>query len=158
MINLLSTSAIMEESDLDLPEWAPRVIEHVLANFSEDIDLDELAMVASISKYNFCRQFHKYYGLPPLKWVWRFRAVLAAELFKLPLDWTVSDISYIVGFTSPAHFSRAFKEVFGASPTKYRQIHGAVVNEQNKVALDDVLSDEHVSLLKKAAQIVSSRA
>ncbi|MDR0746158.1 MAG: response regulator [Mediterranea sp.] len=38
---------------------------------------------------------------------------------------TISEIAYTTGFSSISHFSSSFKELYGISPTKYRQDAGA---------------------------------
>ncbi|MCX6123421.1 MAG: helix-turn-helix transcriptional regulator [Proteobacteria bacterium] len=102
------------------PLWVHETIQYMIDHFSDDITLDELANSVGLSKFNFCRQFHRYKGIPPLKWVKRFRAVMAGELLKLPLTWTIEDVALSTGFRSSAHFSRCFKETFGCSPSKFR--------------------------------------
>ena len=102
------------------PSWVQETIQYMIDHFSDDITLDELANSVGLSKFNFCRQFHRYKGIPPLKWVKRFRSVMAGELLKLPLTWTIEDVALSTGFRSSAHFSRSFKETFGCSPSQFR--------------------------------------
>lgn len=102
------------------PEWIEKVIHHMIHHFSEHLTLDDLANAVGMSKYNMCRQFSRYQGMPPLKWLWRFRALLASELLKLPLKWDIQEVAYACGFTSCAHFSRIFRESFGSTPSRYR--------------------------------------
>jgi acetamidase/formamidase/AraC-like DNA-binding protein len=52
----------------------------------------------------------------------------------LQADTMVAEIGFRVGFTDPAHFSRAFREQYGTTPSVYR--------EQAAVASDEALPDQ----------------
>lgn len=43
--------------------------------------------------------------------------------------YSIADIAYRFGFKDPAHFSRAFKRVFGDSPARYRRAQAAMPAE-----------------------------
>ena len=137
------------------PQWSERVMSFILDQFGNDICLDDLATVAELSKFNFCRQFHRHYGLPPLKWVWRFRAVLAGELLKLSIPWSIADIVYTVGFTSPAHFSRAFRDEYGVTPTQYRTIQSNQYDAAMSTEVTSKLFDPKGALLTQAYRLMA---
>ena len=142
------------QSARQAPVWTSRIIEYLLENFGEDLDLDLLAGVAELSKFTFCRQFHKHYGLPPVKWIWRFRAVLAAEILKLPLLWKISDVCYLVGYSSPAHFCRTFKDVYGISPKKFRQVSEKDQDTIDYTSIAESLYDKNRPILQNAIAAV----
>ncbi|CAB3764526.1 hypothetical protein LMG29739_04378 [Paraburkholderia solisilvae] len=59
-------------------------------------------------------------GQTLMRYVWDRRLALAAELLQ-QIDVTrlqMSEIAYRCGFSSPTHFSRAFKERYGVAPKK----------------------------------------
>lgn len=64
----------------------------------------------------------KLQGTPFSTLIWEKRLQLARQwlLSSKPLDASVSEVAYRVGFKSPAHFSRMFKRVFRQSPSEYR--------------------------------------
>lgn len=97
------------------------VVTFVLSNFAEEINLDDLAREAGMSRFNFCRRFHKECGVPPMRWLWNFRTILAAEFINLDPRWSLTDVAFSCGFSSSAHFSRSFKAMFGKSPSRYRK-------------------------------------
>lgn len=72
----------------------------------------------------FSRQFRRATGYPPLAWLTRQRAGVAAALL-LRTNKRISEIGGIVGWTDPNHFARRFRSVFGLSPSEYRR-RGAV--------------------------------
>lgn len=106
-----------------LPEskLAQTAIAFVLENFSEDVSLDDLADAAGMTRFNFCRRFQKECGISPIRWLWNFRAILAAEFIALGPDWPLTDVAFACGFTSSAHFSRAFKQMYRTSPSAFRK-------------------------------------
>jgi len=44
---------------------------------------------------------------------------------------SISDIAFTVGFASLAHFSHAFKKVFGQTPSKYREYFTSDISLSN---------------------------
>ena len=126
-----------------LPKVAEPVVAYVLANFAEEIDLDDLAREAGLSRYNFCRRFHRDCGLPPMRWLWAFRAALAAEFIGLDPSWSLTDVAFSCGFTSSAHFSRAFKGAYGVSPSEFRKaaLAKAPGERPRRLGLDEVFGN-----------------
>jgi AraC-like DNA-binding protein len=64
----------------------------------------------------------KQQGTPFSTLIWDKRLSMASRwlLSSKPLEASISEIAYRVGFKSPAHFSRMFKRVFLKSPSEYR--------------------------------------
>lgn len=104
-----------------VPAPVRRAIHHMLASFSEEIKLAELSEVAGISKAALNRCFQSRFERTPINWLWTFRAILAKELINQAPDWDLTDIAFLCGFNSSAHFSRYFKRVTRISPRDYRQ-------------------------------------
>lgn len=136
------------------PRIAEKVIHFVLENFAEEIALEDLAREAGMSRFNFCRRFHKECGLPPMRWLWNFRTILAAEFITLDPKWSLTDIAFSCGFTSSAHFSRSFKAMFQKSPSQFKkEIIAAQASGQARVSTnyDNVFSNNTSVVLKAAA-------
>jgi transcriptional regulator GlxA family with amidase domain len=92
----------------------------IMENFDQDIQLPDLGEATLMSPWTLCREFHKSYGISPMRWLWRFRTTLASECIRLVPDWQLTDISVLCGFSSLAHFSRQFRAHFGCTPSHYR--------------------------------------
>jgi AraC-like DNA-binding protein len=86
-------------------------------NFSEKIDLDNIADEAFFSKYHFIRQFKKVFGKTPHQYLTTVRIEKAMLLLRA--DEPVSDACFIVGFESLSSFSGLFKRLVGISPSVY---------------------------------------
>lgn len=139
------------------PKIAEKVVAFVLEAFAEELTLEDLAREAGMSRFNFCRRFHKECGLPPMRWLWNFRTQLAAEFILLDPRWSLTDIAFSCGFTSSAHFSRSFKAAFGKSPSQFKK--DALASERQAPApaasFDGVFSDNKQFVLKACAQAMT---
>ncbi|MDQ5911371.1 MAG: hypothetical protein QG599_3468 [Pseudomonadota bacterium] len=65
------------------------------------------------------RAFHMIFGLPVQGWLREERLHQARHLVAVT-ETPLTDISQHLGYSSPAHFSRAFHERFGAAPRQFR--------------------------------------
>src|ERR1700724_2069205 len=79
-----------------------------------------LAAGAGYSREHFIRAFRAAYGETPGRYRTRRRVERACELLR-SANLTVTEICYLVGFTSLGTFSTRFAELTGISPTVYRQ-------------------------------------
>ncbi len=92
-------------------------INYIKQNFKRDLSLDEVSEAAGLSRYHFCREFRKATGLTPVEFINRTRCEFAKELLESK-KFTISEISDISGFMTPAHFSKTFKGIFGVHPSE----------------------------------------
>lgn len=97
-----------------------RVVEFIQANLENDISLDDLAKIACLSVFHFCRAFKVATGASPFRFISEVRLGKAKTLLKDPYM-TMDDIALSTGFSSGANLARAFKKLIGISPTQYRQ-------------------------------------
>ena len=86
-------------------------------NYSEKIDLDNIADEAYFSKFHFMRQFKKIYGKTPHQYLTTVRIEKAMLLLKTDLP--VATVCYEVGFESIGSFSTLFKRIVGLAPSAY---------------------------------------
>lgn len=89
--------------------------------FSEALTLVDLATAARMPTNTLTRRFNRAYGTSPMRWLWAFRTVLAAEIIAYAPTWSLTEISVHCGFGSSAHFSRRFRQLLGESPTHYKR-------------------------------------
>lgn len=88
-------------------------------HYSEPIKIQDVADTLHIHPNYLSHIFHETYHQTPKAYLNSFRLHKAALLLTLT-DHPVSYISTAVGFNSLHHFSKSFKNVFGCSPTNYR--------------------------------------
>jgi AraC-like DNA-binding protein len=82
--------------------------------YAEPLDLDALAREAGYSRFHFARSFRDTYGLTPRVYLSARRVERARELLRTA-NLTVTEICYLVGFSSLGSFSARFKSEVGLS-------------------------------------------
>lgn len=88
-----------------------------------NLDVTELAMRARLSASHFRRLFQQTYGESPRHMHRRARMRRAAELLVYS-DLNISEIANTLGFSTVHNLSRAFRDLTGVAPTRYRQGEG----------------------------------
>lgn len=91
-------------------------------NYMRQISLEELIELVHYNKTSLLQRFREVYGTTPRNYIIQIRLQKARELLT-DTDYSVSEISDQVGFTSVHYFSRFFKEKEKYSPLEYRMRH-----------------------------------
>jgi AraC-like DNA-binding protein len=159
------TSEIATKIKSSCPRIAERVVAYVLENFAEEIRLEDLAGEAGLSRFNFCRKFHRECGVSPMRWLWNFRTILAAEFIALDPRWSLTDIAFSCGFTSSAHFSRSFRAMYQQSPSAYKKAAQLTtpklpvgverIERVERAGFDSLFSDNAGVVLKAATKAMA---
>ena len=97
-----------------------KCLDFMLDHYHENLDLERLAGVAGISRFDLCRVFKRHYKLSPMRFLWTFRTILAAEFIRMHPECRLTEIAFACGFNSSAHFSRTFRKNYGTSPFEYK--------------------------------------
>ena len=79
----------------------------------------ELAQLTNNSLSSFKREFKRIYQDSPSNYIQNKKLKKAAEMLLVSED-SISNIAYDCGFSSLAHFSKAFKAGYHTSPSEYR--------------------------------------
>ena len=90
------------------------------SDYAEPGGIDVLAAEAGYSLAHFIRAFRAAYGETPGAYRTRRRVERACELLR-SVNLSVTEICYLVGFTSLGSFSTRFTELVGLSPSAYRR-------------------------------------
>jgi AraC family transcriptional regulator len=96
-----------------------RVQVFIQEHLDEELPLDRLARLAHFSPYHFHRIFRGIVGEGVNEYVRRLRLEAAAVALKTT-DWSVIDIALRAGYNAHEAFTRAFRQMFGVSPTQFR--------------------------------------
>ncbi|MDQ9093200.1 AraC family transcriptional regulator N-terminal domain-containing protein [Pseudoalteromonas haloplanktis] len=94
------------------------VVNHIADNLNQPLDIEILCKIACMSRSKFYQQFKLAFGLSPAAYQQQLRLKKARKLLQSGLQ--VSQICYQLGFSNPSHFSRLFKQMFGAPPKHYK--------------------------------------
>ena len=96
-----------------------RVTEYIRQNLDKELRLAELAALVCMSPYHFARLFKCSTGVPPHRFVVRQRIARARACLATP-ELSIAQISRMVGFGTPSHFTTVFHRVTGVTPRGYR--------------------------------------
>ncbi len=88
-------------------------------NYCFNLRLEEFARLSSRSLSAFKRDFRELYNTSPGKWLLEKRLMHALHMLT-NMGKTVSEAAFESGFESSSHFSRCFRQRFGASPVSLK--------------------------------------
>ncbi|GKX67303.1 AraC family transcriptional regulator [Inconstantimicrobium mannanitabidum] len=94
-------------------------IQYIQQHYIGNIQLDNIAMAANISKSECCRSFKRILKITPFEYLMEYRVSKAAELL-LRSNKTISNIALDVGFNGISYFGKVFKKYMNCSPSEYR--------------------------------------
>lgn len=86
----------------------------LMDRLSSNPTLDELASIASLSRFEFLRQFRRMFGLPPHAFLRLARVRRARDLVRGGL--ALAECAFATGFADQAHMNRAFRRTLGFTP------------------------------------------
>ena len=89
-------------------------------DYATPVDITALAAQAGYSRYHFIRAFRAAYGATPGDYLSRRRVERARELLRAA-NLTVTEVCFLVGFSSLGSFSSRFSELSGCSPSEYQR-------------------------------------
>jgi AraC-like DNA-binding protein len=129
---LLEVLSRFADPTLGQPEWEQaerrgidRALRYISAKMTEGpVTVAELARVAGMSRSKFAELFHRTLGTPPHAYstalrIWMAQSSLAGS------RQSAASIATGLGFSSPQHFSRAFRTATGMTPQEYRRRYAA---------------------------------
>ena len=93
---------------------------YIDSNFKENISLDQLAELTHVNKYYLVHSFSKEYGVSPINYLIG-RRIEESRYLLADTNHSLSQISHMLGFSSPSYFSQSFRKLEGISPMEYRK-------------------------------------
>ncbi len=117
--NLLDTFSLVQIHQEAKAEWIGEAIVYLNNHFKQTVTLDEMAKELGVSKYHLSRNFNTQIGCSIPDYLTELRIAKAQRMLERFDDSMVS-IMYDCGFESQSTFFRAFKNVTGVTPKKYR--------------------------------------
>ncbi len=83
-----------------------------------ELDIDAISRYFSLSQRQFYRKLKALKNNSPANYIRTLRLDKAVQLIK-EQQLNISEIAYETGFSSPSHFSRTFKKVYGKAPSEW---------------------------------------
>jgi len=94
--------------------------EIVESNLYNDLGLEDLAVLSSMSLSSFKRKFKEIYQESPAKYIRVKRLEKAKELIQKTSK-RIAEIAFDCGFNDPGHFSKLFSSHYGLSPSEIKK-------------------------------------
>lgn len=112
---------------------------YIEKNISGNLILDNVAEAACFSKFHFHRIFTAWTGETPAEYILRIRLETAASILMGNCSMSITEVTDRCGISSPALFSRIFKERFGASPSRFRKEskHSKAESKESKMRFSE---------------------
>lgn len=123
-IHLLSTPLVTPITQLNYRRTLsqPRIDQlrrYILENIDRKISTPELAKLACISPFHFCRVLKRTVSQTPQGFI-RSCRLEQAKLLVQASNQPLAQIAYACGFTTQSHFTQLFRERYGLSPRRMR--------------------------------------
>lgn len=97
-----------------------RIEDYIRAHLSEELKLETLAEVCSLSPTYFHSVFTEYFGQTPARFILECR-IAAAKTGLLTGDYSLAELAADCGFSSQSYFCFKFKQITGETPLQFRK-------------------------------------
>lgn len=94
---------------------------YIDAHFKETLTLDILAEIARVNKFYLAHSFKEEYGVSPITYQLNRRIEEGCYLLQ-QTDMSLTQISRVLGFSSPSYFSQIFRKYKKLTPSEYRKM------------------------------------
>ena len=96
-----------------------KVLEHMSQHINSTVRINDLASIACMQPTYFVKRFREAYGIPPVSYFNRMKIYKAMGLLA-GTDYSIEEISRMIGIFDTSYFSRMFKKFCNHTPTEYR--------------------------------------
>lgn len=96
-----------------------KIKNYIDSHYSENITLDILSNLSYVNKFHLVHLFTKQIGISPINYLINRRIEESKNLLTTT-NYSIRDISTIVGFSNSSYFSQMFKKFTGYSPRMYK--------------------------------------
>ncbi len=107
-----------------------KAMQYIHNNYETPITVNDVVEYMSLDRTYLYKIFKNVIGVGPKEYLTKCRMRKARELLESTDDW-INIIAYSCGYSNPLHFSRAFKQFTGLSPSIYRSNNKKVIETKN---------------------------
>lgn len=118
--------------DREFLEKAQQVIEKHIDNSEFDIPFFSREM--DLGRTKLFNKIKGITGQTPNDFIITVKMKKAAVLLNNNPEFNISEITYMLGFSSPKYFSKCFREQFGVSPSTFRKGDETLANEEEDLS------------------------
>lgn len=105
--------------EVSAPAALHKVRECLLDRMTDPPDLEQLAHLAALSRFQLLRQFARWQGLPPFAWLQQQRLRRARHL--IASGSPLAESAAACGFADQSHLHRQFTRSFGFTPGQWQR-------------------------------------
>ncbi len=116
---LLSTPAFALPAGSEHRQAMAEAVRYLLANFRDEVRLEEVLKLTRMSKPTFSRQFKQHSGKTFCDFVSQIRLQTACREL-IETSRSILDIALSSGFSQVSFFNRIFRRTYRCSPTEFR--------------------------------------
>lgn len=124
LLLFFSITHFEKSANTPLSKSQAEIVENVKNDLTENLEsqitIAQLADKYGISKTTLKNCFKEVYGKPIFKWRKEYKLDYACRLIEED-ELTITQISKMVGYSSPSKFTQAFKDYIGCTPREYRK-------------------------------------
>jgi AraC-like DNA-binding protein len=137
---VLSSRDFAPDTDDATQTTIQSALTYILANFTRDIHLPDLARRLNMSQWAFSRFFKKNSGNSFTDYVTTLRLGYACKLLA-DSEMPVTDICFEIGYANVSNFNRAFRSRRGMTPLGYRRLARQRVTQRGAQAAPHAMAD-----------------
>lgn len=126
-LHVINDKDILSMQNEKESEKMNNILQHLLTNFTGNIQLNEIAAVANLTPNAFCRFFKQRTRKTFSTFLLEMRVNYSCKLLS-ETDKTVANVCYECGFKNISNFNRYFKQIIKMTPLKYRNNYVASVS------------------------------
>jgi AraC-like DNA-binding protein len=102
------------------PRWLFVARDYLHAHLAEPVTLTKLSQISGVHRVHFARTFRRVLGMTAAEYMRQLRLECGCRGL-VETDQAIAEIALDCGYSSQAHFTRAFSSHFGATPAAYRR-------------------------------------
>ncbi len=121
-VNKIVTSSVPTASPVSEKKLytIKRVIQHIHANYKNNISIDDIAYQSGYSQFYIMKMFKQYAGSTIVDYINSLRLDVAGMQI-LSTDKEIATIATLVGYNNISYFNRQFLSQYGTTPKQFRQ-------------------------------------
>lgn len=111
-------------------ERVKEMLRFIQEHFPEELTAARIAQSAAISESECLRCFRSVMGTTPMRYLRQFRVQRAAELLETTEE-KIADVGAACGFQEMSYFARAFRDLKGRPPSRYRRERRSAAGDES---------------------------
>ena len=119
-LSTLATRSFTRSAESEHQSAISRSVQHLVANFRDEVRMGDLLRISGLSRPTFARQFKRHSGRSFSAFVNQLRLQAARRELR-DGDRSVLDVALACGFRQVTFFNRLFRREVGCTPTEYRR-------------------------------------